>query len=301
MGEALMDVVTTDQGTTSHPGGSPANVAVGLARLEVGASLLTQLGGDKDGETIRRHLESEGVRLLEVGEPSCHRTSTATATLNADGSAKYAFDIEWSLPPQPLPEQFEIIHSGSIAAFLPPGASAVRAMFEQNRGISLLSFDPNIRPQLLPDHACALEQFESMSRIVDIIKLSDEDAAWLYPYRSEDFIADALHEQGVKLVIVTRGKHGAMLSTSAHYCLVPATSETVVDTIGAGDSYMAAILQGVYELGHLPNTMQELESIGKIAARAAGITVSRAGSQPPTLKELFNPKGTRGQNPSPAY
>lgn len=288
VGEALMDVVTTDRGTISHPGGSPANVAVGLARLGSNASLLTQLGRDKDGETIRRHLGFEGVGLLEAEAPYGQPTSTATATLNADGSARYDFNIEWSLLPQPLQERFEIIHTGSIAAFLAPGALAVRAMYEQNRGQSLLSFDPNIRPQLLPDHARALEQFELMASIVDIIKLSDEDAAWLYPHRSESFVADALHEQGVKLVIVTRGKQGVMLSTPAHSCQIPATPTKVVDTIGAGDSCMAAILQEICELGHLPKTMQELKCIGRAAAYAAGITVSRAGAQPPTLKELLD-------------
>lgn len=287
VGEALMDVVTTDAGTTSHPGGSPANVAVGLARLGSNASLLTQLGRDIDGETIRRHLGSEGVGLLEPEAPGGQRTSTATATLNADGSASYDFNIKWSLLPQPLQERFEIIHAGSIAAFLPPGALAVQILYEQNRGRSLLSFDPNIRPQLLPNHVRALEQFEVLAGLVDIIKLSDEDAAWLYPHRSEALIVDALHDQGVKLVIVTRGKEGAMLSTGGHHCRILATPARVVDTIGAGDSYMAAILHGICELGHLPKNMHELKSIGEAAAYAAGITVSRAGAQPPTREELL--------------
>ncbi len=288
MGESLIDHVTTTRGTTSHPGGSPANLAVGLARLEANVSLLTQLGDDDAGQLIRRHLQTEGVRLLASAPGPQPPTSSATALLNADGSAEYLFDISWSLPARDILEEFNIVHAGSISAFLLPGASAVQHLLQQHRNHALLSFDPNIRPQLLPNHHRALKQFEAFADLVDIIKLSDEDAKWLYPHRSDAFVLDDLHERGVGLAVLTQGQKGAMLSTPDLACHVPATTETVSDTIGAGDSYMAALLHWIASHGRLPTSLQELSDLGSTSAHASGITVSRAGAQPPTKAELHS-------------
>src|SRR5688500_8350132 len=133
IGEALIDVVTTPEGTTEHPGGSPANVAYGLARLGVSTGLLTSMGTDHRGDALEEHLTGAGVTLLP-GSRSLERTSTATATLARDGSASYAFDIAWDVEPLDPPlTPPRIVHTGSIASFLPPGAAGVKAMLQELR------------------------------------------------------------------------------------------------------------------------------------------------------------------------
>ncbi|MDN4609894.1 carbohydrate kinase family protein [Arthrobacter burdickii] len=286
MGEAIIDVVSDGITQRRHPGGSPANVAVGLSRLGSDVSLLTELGDDSPGAEIRDHLAAEGVHVITDPEPSKASTASATAVLDDQGAATYVFDLQWSLREQTLYHRFGLLHTGSIAAFLDPGARTVHDLFRQSRSLALLSFDPNIRPGLMPDKDECLERFESMVDIVDIVKMSDEDAAWLYPGRSPEEVAETLVERGPGLVIITQGAHGALLWTDFHRCSVPARPTPVVDTIGAGDSYMASVLHSVAALGKLPATVQELQAIGSTASLAASITVSRAGAQPPNTEEL---------------
>ena len=161
VGEALIDIVVSSQGTVEHPGGSPANVAYGLGRLNVPTALLTSIGDDHHGAAIERHLASAGVELLTAaGRPG--RTATATATLASDGSAQYDFDIQWELPaiaPVTLPK---ILHTGSIATFLEPGASAVRELLEQVHQRCVVTYDPNVRPALLGSQTEAKTIFEDL-------------------------------------------------------------------------------------------------------------------------------------------
>ncbi|MDF9276889.1 carbohydrate kinase [Arthrobacter sp. EH-1B-1] len=287
VGEALMDIVSREEGLDRHPGGSPANVAVGLARLGSDVSLLTGLAEDAMGLTIWRYLESQGVKLLPSSLHAA-RTSSATAVLQNDRAAKYHFDVEWTLPARPLDAAFDVIHTGSIAAFLEPGAASVRRIFQQaSKDGALLSFDPNIRPQLLPPHPVSVGMFEMMVENVDVVKLSDEDAEWLYPQIAIDGVIEKLLTRGPGLIIITRGAAGANLATKANRCRMPADSVDVVDTIGAGDSYMAAVLNLVATTKRLPRDLAELEALGSLAATAAAITVSRAGAQPPTRQDLY--------------
>ncbi|KUG53866.1 hypothetical protein AVL61_15155 [Kocuria rosea subsp. polaris] len=286
VGEALMDVVMAAGVPTAHPGGSPANVAVGLARLGCRTSLLTALGRDVLGVALERHFQDEGVRLFPGSIREDEPTSSATVALDADGAATYHFDVRWSLPEQDLDQHFDLLHTGSIAAFLAPGASTVRRLFERARPSTLLSFDPNIRPQLLPERADTVKAFHAMADLVDIVKLSDEDAAWLWPGRDVHTVLDELLARGAGLIVITRGAQGALLATGVHRCDLPAAPTTVKDTVGAGDSYMAALLSLIIGAGRLPRDHQELKTLGTTAARAAAITVSRAGAQPPTSQEL---------------
>lgn len=180
IGEALVDVVTSPEGTVEHPGGSPANVAYGLGRLGVRAALLTSIGDDDRGAAIQAHLTRAGVALLP-GSTSQGRTASATAILADDGSATYDFDIRWELPqvaPAFLPK---VLHTGSIATFLAPGAAAVRTLLEQSHRECVVTYDPNIRPALLGSQAEARTIFEDLVPLTDVVKLSDEDARWLYP------------------------------------------------------------------------------------------------------------------------
>ncbi|GAA3406280.1 carbohydrate kinase family protein [Pseudarthrobacter polychromogenes] len=286
IGEALIDVVTTPEGTNEHPGGSPANVAYGLARLGVGTGLLTSMGNDHRGDALEEHLTGAGVTLLP-GSRSLERASTATATLARDGSASYAFDIAWDVAPlDPALTPPRIVHTGSIASFLSPGAVGVKAMLQELRGKCIVTYDPNIRPDLLGTHAEALHTFEELVQLTSVVKLSDEDAAWLYPRKTFEETATHILGLGAELAVITRGSSGSLLATSTTALSMPAVKTTVVDTIGAGDSYMAALILGLLTRGTGGLAPSVLDQLGCTAAAAAAITVSRAGARPPTEDEL---------------
>ncbi len=286
VGEALIDIVVSSQGTVEHPGGSPANVAYGLGRLNVPTALLTSIGDDHHGAAIQRHVASAGVELLTAAGRS-GRTATATATLASDGSAQYDFDIQWELPaiaPVTVPK---ILHTGSIATFLEPGASAVRELLEQVPQRCVVTYDPNVRPALLGSQTEAKTIFEDLIPLIEVVKLSDEDARWLYPGWSLEDTSQRILDLGAGLVVVTKGSDGSMLSTPDARLLVPSLKSTVVDTIGAGDSYMSALIYGLLLTGAVGLRREALESLGRRATKAAAITVRRAGANPPTSDELL--------------
>ncbi|MBW4094940.1 MAG: carbohydrate kinase [Acidobacteria bacterium] len=286
VGEALTDVVVSSRGTSEHPGGSPANVAYGLGRLGVSTGLLTALGQDDRGAAIEAHLHSANVGLLP-GAYSLDRTSSATATLAQDGSASYAFSVVWDV--QPLAPAYvpQVLHTGSIATFLAPGANAVKTLLEQCHHNCIVTYDPNIRPALVGSHDEALAIFEDLINLTDVVKLSDEDATWLYPRKNLDDVATYLLELGAELAIITKGSHGSLLATPTNRLSIPAVKSTVADTIGAGDSYMAALIMGL--INHRANgfTSEVLEQMGRTASMAAAITVRRPGANPPTIDELW--------------
>jgi fructokinase len=251
IGESLIDVVDG----VEHPGGSPMNVAYGLARLGEKVRLLTSLGHDDRGEAIDRHVTAAGVEIVPASFGS-ERTATATVRVDAAGVASYDFDIRWQLPEvrptdggNRLADELamaDIVHTGSIAAFLAPGADVVREMLQEARKRrALVSFDPNIRAALVGPHAGAASRFEELARLADLVKLSDEDAAWLYPDASVDRVLDMVLALGPALAVVTRGADGAVLATESVRVTVPGVEAEVIDTIGAGDSFMSALVSGV--------------------------------------------------------
>ena len=286
IGEALIDVVTTPEGTNEHPGGSPANVAYGLARLGVSTGLLTSIGADRRGDALEEHLTGAGVTLLP-GSRSLERTSTATATIARDGSASYAFDITWDVEPlDPARTPPKVVHTGSIASFLSPGAGDVKAMLQKLRSECIITYDPNIRPALLGTHAEARHAFEELVQLTSVVKLSDEDAEWLYPKKALEETATHILDLGAELAVITRGSSGSLLATSTTSLSIPAVKTSVVDTIGAGDSYMSALILGLLTRGTGGLAPSVLDQLGCTAAAAAAITVSRAGARPPTEDEL---------------
>jgi fructokinase len=285
IGEALVDVVTTSEGTIEHPGGSPANVAYGLGRLEVRTALLTSIGDDERGAAIERHLSSADVALLP-GSRSQGRTASATATLAADGSARYDFDIAWELKPVTPAYLPKVLHTGSIASFLAPGAGVVKDLLEQAHRKCLVTYDPNIRPALLGTHTEAFGIFEELVPLTDVVKLSDEDARWLYPRLQFEDVAARILELGAGLAVVTLGPEGSLLTTPSTQLHVPSVRTAVADTIGAGDSYMSALIYGLLCRSTDGLAPAVLETLGRTASKAAAITVSRAGANPPTVEEL---------------
>ncbi|WP_154795329.1 carbohydrate kinase family protein [Occultella kanbiaonis] len=298
IGEALVDVVHAADGSVSeHPGGSPANVALGLARLGRDAELATWFGDDAHGALIRDHLTGNGVRLVPRSDRA-ERTSTAVATLDADGTASYTFDLDWRVPEVLLDADMVALHLGSIGATLQPGAAAVAELAAAAREFATISYDPNARPSIMGTAEQVLPTISALVAGADLVKVSDEDVAWLRPGRdAEDVIRDWA-ASGPAVVVLTRGGEGSFALTSAAVEVTIASPRVqVVDTVGAGDSYMGGLIDGLWTAGLLgAGRRQALHAIDADTLRAvmehagaiAAITVSRAGANPPNRNELEN-------------
>ncbi|WP_432484814.1 carbohydrate kinase family protein [Kineococcus esterisolvens] len=295
VGESLVDVVRTADGAESeHPGGSPLNVAYGLGRLEHAVSLLTRLGGDAHGRLLREHLSAGGVSLVP-GAVDHLPTSVARAQLDAEGRATYEFDLEWVLPAAQLPAELDVVHTGSIGAAVDPGAGAALELLRSWRGRATTSYDPNVRPAFLGSPEEALRRVESFVEAADVVKASDEDVAWLCPGEDVVEVARRWQRRGPALVVVTRGGEGAVGVAGAGTLRVPAPATRVVDTVGAGDAFTSGLLHALAEHDLLGPAaarrlralrLDALEDVLRTATRAASITCSRAGANPPTRGEL---------------
>lgn len=289
VGETLIDIVSTADAPDRYaPGGAPANVALGLGRLGAEVELLTDIGDDFHGGFLLAHLRESRVAVHARPTGS---TSTARAVLSADGSAEYEFALRWA-PDSSLVDNgsWEAIHIGSIAAFLSPGAATVDSLLQRGRDSSaLLSFDPNIRPSIIGDHDQALARFESLASRVDVVKLSDVDANWLYPGQSADAQMDQILRLGAQLVALTCGSEGSIVSTTSVRVRVPAGAVKVRDTIGAGDSFMASLVHDLQGTSPRLEDMNEdaLTHLGENASRRATITVSRTGADLPWAGEEY--------------
>lgn len=308
VGEALIDAVDpggsgagVGGGVTEHVGGSPANVAFGLAALGHPVRLATWFGRDDRGARIARACTEHGVRLV-AGSDGADHTSLAQATLDAHGQASYRFDLTWQVPSAAGvdPVGSGHVHTGSIAATLEPGGTQVLALIEALHGSATVSYDPNIRPSLMGSPDEVRDRIEAIIALVDVVKASDEDLQWLYP---GSFIPDVLRRWGALgpyVTVVTRGGKGAMYAvrsaTAAQVTSVPARAATVLDTVGAGDSFMAGLVSGLLDGGYVgrPDSRDRLATAGIDDLRAAldraiatsGCTVGRAGAYAPTRAEL---------------
>jgi fructokinase len=298
VGEALIDLVGQRGGRTlaAHPGGSPANVALGLARLGVPVALKTRLGRDAFGEMISAHLEASGV-LVDGGPEGGVSTSLAIATLAA-GIASYDFRIDWDVGPlAPLPIEARCLHTGSLATVLPPGEASVVDLVEREhkRGRVTVSYDPNVRPALLGDAARARPDIERLVALSDVVKVSDEDLRWLYPDRRDEDVAQAWLASGPALVVVTRGGAGVYAVSAGLELHRRAVPIDLVDTVGAGDSFTSGLLDGLHRADLVGGARRDalaaideatLGSVVDAAALIAAITCSRPGADPPTRAEV---------------
>jgi fructokinase len=294
VGEALIDIVEGEGGKHEElVGGGPLNIAVGLSRLDHPALLITQTGHDAYGEEIAAYLHGNDVELI-TGPTTTRRTNTATATLAADGSATYAFDLEWTLQHQTLPA-CDVLHVGSLGTALEPGSHTVSDLVEQAYARDVfVSFDPNLRAQFLGDPEQAWGDVQSLADRAGLVKMSDEDVALLHPGADPaDIARSLLGGDRTELVVVTHGAQGAAAYTSRAEARVDAPKVTTVDTVGAGDSFMSALLAILLDDGSLesygeglPHDEAALERLLRGAAQAAAVTCSRRGANPPTRAEL---------------
>jgi fructokinase len=301
IGESLVDIIDDPHDANTaperHPGGSPLNVAVGCARLGLHATLVTHFAEDPYGQMIAEHLDNNGVETIVGGS---HPTSTALATLDETGAARYTFDISWdingaSIPALAAVESSTHVHTGSIATVLPPGSKSAMGLIEGARPHATISFDANCRPAISPNQTTAREQAEEFVAVSDIVKASDEDLRWLYPDRSVEESMKAWLALGPAMVALTRGAQGPVIVSQADRVDIPAETVTVADTVGAGDSFMAALISGLAQLDMLGAAARqrlrevspdELRALANYANKAAGITCSRQGANPPELADL---------------
>jgi len=289
VGEALVDVVRRPGAEPRpHAGGSPFTVAVGLARLDVPTRLAAQLADDPYGDLLRDRLHESEVEL-DALDPAPARTSSARATLADDGAATYEFDLTWDPAALPDPGAFEVVHVGSLGTLLEPGAALVAdlAVMADALGVPV-SFDPNIRLTVEPDHAVWRRTFDAIAPHASVIKMSDEDAAVLFPDEEPGALAQKLAADGA-LVAITLGGDGAVIASSRVLARIEAPPTRVVDTIGAGDSFMAAVLSwcATYAWPSADELdLTELTDLGMYACSAAAITCSRPGADPPRTADL---------------
>lgn len=297
IGEALVDIVKRGGAITSeHVGGSPLNVALGLARLGRDVDFLTHIADDPHGRRIAEYAKAVGVDLVS-GSMSAKRTPTAQVTLK-NGSPSYTFDLEWQLSGTPEVGPPLVAHTGSIATVLEPGCRAVAALLDAYHLSATITFDPNMRPALITDDDAARGRIERLVEHADIVKVSDEDLRWIDKRSSPEKIARAWLAMGPSIVAVTVGSEGAFALCAAGMVRVPAHSVEVVDTVGAGDAFMAGLIDALWDQGLLgADKRRELRAIScdvledavVRASRAAAWTVARAGADLPDRNALAQP------------
>jgi len=296
IGESLIDIVEGDE----HVGGSPLNVAVGLGRLGREIDFLTHIGDDSHGRRITDYVEAAGVQLLPESQ-NARRTPTARSTIAEDGSADYVFDLDWRLSGTPPVAPPLFVHTGSIAAVHDPGCLAVAALIDTYRVSATVTFDPNVRPSLIVDRESAVARIEHLIERSDIVKVSEEDLHWIDPVRPPEQIAQTWLALGPAIVAVTMADRGAVAFCAAGVARVPTRAVRVVDTVGAGDSFMAGLLDELWGTGVLGgNQRAELHGIGvdalttalDAASLASALTVARAGADLPDRAALEAASGS---------
>ncbi|WP_432050390.1 carbohydrate kinase family protein [Verrucosispora sp. NA02020] len=293
VGEAVVDLVQEPDGRfVAHPGGSPLNVAVGLARLGVPTALLARFSTNRFGRRLRAHAETNGVDLrhaVDADEPA----TLGIATLTGTGVATYDFYVDGTADWQWRAEELApavagrgIVHTGSLAAFLHPGADRLAAALRtaRERG-ALVSVDPNIRPGLIGGIDAARSRVDALARIAHVLKASEEDVAWLYPGRTNEDVLRHWRDLGVTLAVITLGVGGAAAASGTGGFRQPAPVVAVADTIGAGDAFTAGLLAALSTAG--PGwSDDDVRAALRYGVEVAAVTCTRAGADPPYRHEL---------------
>jgi len=292
-GEVLIDLLPGTPNRLAIVGGGPANTAKALSRLGHQVQFIDGISTDAYGNSARAELVRDGVGLdlaLSSDLPTC----TATVSLADDGSASYeflingtatfAFDESWL--PDPERHKPEVLQIGTLVTIIEPGASILYDWAIKVSEFAPIVFDPNIRPSVMPDLRKYREEVEKWLKISAVAKFSEDDIAALYPNEDPIEIAKSCIDIGVQLVVITRGANGLVGVTADGVVDVPGIKVTVVDTVGAGDTVGAIIVEAVIEAGILNLAGSKLREVLHRAAVAAAITCSRAGAQPPRAFEL---------------
>lgn len=301
-GEALIDMLprTTTLGEDAYApyaGGAIFNTAIALGRLGVPTGFFTGLSDDMMGDILRKTLAESGVDYSYCATLS--RPTTVAFVKLVNGHATYAFYDEGTagrmITEAELPDlgdDCEALHFGAISLIPEPCGSTYEALLKREHEKRVISLDPNIRPGFIKDKDAHMARIRRMAGMADIVKFSDEDLAWFGLEGDEDALARHWLHHGAKLVVVTRGAEGAVGYTAAHKVTVPSERVTVVDTVGAGDTFDAGVLASLKMQNLL--TKQQVSALSEdqiakvlaLGAKAAAVTVSRAGANPPWAKEI---------------
>ena len=288
-GEVLIDVLPTGPVV----GGGPANTAKALARLGHDVDFIDGISTDAFGDSARKELARDGVGLslaLSSDKPTC----TATVTLDSQGSASYefvidgtaTFDFADSWLPDPERLKPSVLHIGTLVTIVEPASSILYKWAVKTAEFAPVVFDPNVRSSVVADRDKYRAAVEKWVGISSVVKLSDDDISWLYPDQSMDEVAKGWIAAGTSLVVITRGAHGIIGYTEHGFEEVESAKVAVVDTVGAGDTVGAILVESIINHSVSGLQGQVLNAVLHRAAIAAGITVSRAGAQPPRLHEL---------------
>jgi fructokinase len=305
-GDALFDVFANPSAASSgmaldaRVGGSPLNVAVALSRLGQSTAFLAKVSTDPFGRRLLTYLESEGIGtdlVVRTGAP----TTLAIVALDDKGVPTYSFytngtsdrSLEAAELPARLPDPVRVVHIGSYSTALEPTASSLEALVTRERARRFISYDPNIRPSIVPDPELWRRRVAALTAQAHLVKASVEDIQFLYPGADVDRVLADWLGRGAGLAVATMGEVGAMAVTRQGVTArVSARAVKVIDTVGAGDTFQAALLTWLAEHGRLsPDGLaalsaDDLNAVLSFAARAAAITCSRRGADMPRRGEL---------------
>jgi len=292
-GEVLIDLIPDGLKQKPVVGGGPANTAKALAKLGIDTQFIDGISTDDHGLMAKFELVSTGVKLNYIkysDKPTC----LAIVSLSDSGSASYEFVIkntatfdftpDWL--PNPQTERPSVLHIGTLATAVEPGASVLFEWAQSVAKIALIVFDPNIRPAVMNDREKYVKQVERWVSISSAIKVSDEDINWLYPSLEIEQVVKNWLAEGPSLIVVTYGDKGLAGYRLDEKVSVDAVKVVVADTVGAGDTVGAILVEAIVKDGLSSLSGVRLEMLLKRAAKAAAITVSRSGANPPTLKEI---------------
>jgi fructokinase len=293
-GEVLIDLISDGSGErVPHVGGGPANTAKALARLGQDVYFIDGISSDKYGQMSRQELLDDEVKLdlaLKSDKPTC----LAIVSINENGGASYEFEIDGTATfdfsdswlPDPSRYKLSVLHIGTLVTVIQPGADVLYGWAMQVAEFAPIVFDPNVRSVVMNDRDKYLAAVERWVAISSVVKVSDDDLAWLYPDQQYVDVAGRWISDGAALVVVTRGANGLVGFTADGSVEVPGVKVDVADTVGAGDTVGAIIVEAMIEKGILNLTGDTLKAVLNRAAIAAGITCSRKGAQPPYKHEL---------------
>lgn len=300
VGEALVDLLPAGGDLVrGQPGGSPANVAVACARLGLPTRFLGRTSRDRWGARVRSHLESNGV--VVAGEVGDEPTAIALVDVDGDGRASYRF--LWDGTADRLLDRevlaravadLDVLHIGSVACVLEPCGSVIASVVHEVEEDRVVTFDPNVRAGLADDPATARARLRTLAAASHVVKASDEDLAFLLPDHDVERAAwELLDGEQTQVVVVTAGAAGARLFTPRYELPVPRSAVgAVVDTVGAGDTFMAGLIAGLDEQGALSvPALKTLDAdtaraAAGVAAAAAAVVVTRPGADPPHRADL---------------
>jgi fructokinase len=292
-GEVLIDLIPDGTERKAVVGGGPANTAKALAKLGIATQFIDGISSDQYGQMALKELQQDGV-LLDYVNFSEKPTALAIISLSPAGAATYefvidetaTFDFSHTWLPDPFKLKPALLHIGTLVTAIEPAASILHEWASQVAEVAPVVFDPNIRPAVMGNRDLYVAAVEKWVAISACVKVSDDDLSWLYPDEKIESVVNRWLSDGVALVVVTYGAKGVIGYTSSGSVAVDAVKVEVVDTVGAGDTVGAVLVEAIIEKGLSNLTGDLLRNALARAVKAAAITCSRTGARPPSRMEL---------------